>query len=316
MPKYILKRCIIAVFTLLVLITIIFFLVRLLPGDPFNDPKVTDEVRARLEAYYGMDKPLIQQYFAYLGNLLKGDFGVSLIYTGRSVNSTIAQTFPYSADLGLRALGLALVVGLILGTLAAQKAGRVIDYVCVLVAIIGVSMPDFIIGALLKLIFAIKLRVLPAGLWNGFSYTILPVVALSFYTLALITRLMRSSMLEVIHQDYILTAKAKGLSNFQVIWRHQIRNSILPIVTVMGPLVAAVLTGTFVIESMYAIPGMGKFYVESVHDLDYTMVLGMTAFYGIFLVSANLVVDILYGIVDPRIKLAESKQKADDGEEG
>ena len=191
MPKYILKRCIIAVFTLLVLITIIFFLVRLLPGDPFNDPKVTDEVRARLEAYYGMDKPLIQQYFAYLGNLLKGDFGVSLIYTGRSVNSTIAQTFPYSADLGLRALGLALVVGLILGTLAAQKAGRVIDYVCVLVAIIGVSMPDFIIGALLKLIFAIKLRVLPAGLWNGFSYTILPVVALSFYTLALITRLMR-----------------------------------------------------------------------------------------------------------------------------
>lgn len=315
MAKYILKRCIIAIFTLLVLVTIIFILVRLLPGDPFTSEKTTEAIRERMMAYYGMDKPLFQQYLTYLGNLLQGDFGMSLKYVGRSVNDAIAQTFPYSASLGLRALGLALVLGLILGTMAAQKAGRAIDYICVLIAIIGVSMPDFIIGTLLKLIFAIKLAWLPGGLWNGFKYTILPVIALSFYTLALITRLMRSSMLEVIHQDYILTAKAKGLSNFQVIWRHQIRNSILPIVTVMGPLVAAVLTGTFVIESIYAIPGMGKFYVQSVHDLDYTMVLGMTAFYGIFLVAANLVVDILYGVVDPRIKLAESKQKADDGEE-
>lgn len=316
MLKYILKRTVIAIVTVLVLVTLIFVLVRLLPGDPFTSEKTNEAIKAKMEAYYGLDKPLIEQWFTYITNLLKGDLGVSLKYPGRTVNDTIAQTFPYSAGLGVRALIVALFFGLIFGTVAAQKAGRAVDYLCVLIAIIGVSMPDFIIGTVTQLVFAIKLKWFPAGQWNTPASMVLPVFALSLYTLALITRLMRSSMLEVINQDYILTARAKGLSRFQVIWRHQIRNAILPIITVMGPITAAVLTGTFVLERIFAIPGMGKFYVNSINDLDYTMVLGMTAFYGIFLVLANLVVDILYGIVDPRIKLATSgRGKSMDEEE-
>ncbi|MCL1974714.1 MAG: ABC transporter permease [Firmicutes bacterium] len=309
MAKYILKRCIIAIFTMLVLITIIFVLVRLLPGDPFTAEKGNQAIQAQMHAYYGLDKPLIEQWATYIGQLLHGNLGLSLKYPGRSVNDAIRQTFPVSASLGLRALSLALTVGIILGTISAQKAGKTIDYLCVLIAIIGVSAPDFIVGVILQLVFAVKLGWFPAGQWQGFRYTILPVFALSLYTIAMITRLMRSSMLEVINQDYILTAKAKGLSRFEVIWRHQLRNAILPVVTVMGPLTAAVLTGTFVIEKIFAIPGMGKFYVQSVSDLDYTMVLGMTSFYGLFLVIANLAVDVLYGIIDPRIKIAENKKK-------
>lgn len=311
MAKYILKRCVIAIFTLLVLITIIFVLVQYLPGDPFTSEKSNPAIIAKMEAYYGLDKPLFEQWLTYIGNLLQGDLGVSIKYTGRSVNDTIAQTFPYSAGLGIRALSFALALGLLLGTLAAQHAGRTVDYVCVLIAIIGVSIPDFILGTLAQFFLAIRQGWFPAGQWTSWKHMILPVFALSLYTLAMITRLMRSSMLEVLSQDYILTAKAKGLSRFQVIWRHQIRNSILPVITVMGPLTAALLTGTFVLEKIFAIPGMGKFYVESVYDNDYTMILGMTAFYGLFLVIANLVVDILYGIVDPRIKLAHKKHKPD-----
>jgi len=307
MLRYILKRTVIALITVLVLITIIFALVRLLPGDPFISEKTNQAIRDKMMTYYGLDKPIWQQWLTYVGNMLHGDLGVSLKYPGRSVNSTIAQTFPYSAGLGVRSLLLALSVGLFLGTMAAQKAGKALDVICVLIAIIGISMPDFIIGTILQLVFAIKLKWLPAAQWESARHMILPVIALSLYTLALITRLMRSSMLEVTHQDYILTARAKGLSPRQVIWRHEMRNAILPIVTIMGPITAAVLTGTFVLERIYAIPGMGKFYVQSINDLDYTMVLGMTAFYGVFLVAANLIVDILYGIIDPRIKLAETR---------
>ena len=307
MLRYILKRTVIALITVLVLITIIFALVRMLPGDPFISEKTNPAIRDKMMAYYGLDRPIWEQWATYVGNLLRGDLGVSLKYPGRTVNSTIAQTFPYSAGLGVRALLVALSLGLFLGTMAAQKAGKALDVICVLIAIIGISMPDFIIGTVLQLVFAIKLKWLPAAQWESWRHMVLPVIALSLYTLALITRLMRSSMLEVTHQDYILTARAKGLSPRQVIWRHEMRNAILPIVTIMGPITAAVLTGTFVLERIYAIPGMGKFYVQSINDLDYTMVLGMTAFYGVFLVAANLIVDILYGVIDPRIKLAETR---------
>ena len=309
MGKYILKRCVIAIFTLLVLVTIIFTLVRLLPGDPFTSEKGNPAIQAQMHTYYGLDKPFIEQWATYIGRLFKGNMGLSLKYPGRTVNDTIAQTFPVSASLGLRALSFALAMGILLGTISAQKAGKTIDYICVLIAIIGVSAPDFIIGVVLQLVFAVKLGWFPAGLWQGWRYTVLPVIALSLYTIAMITRLMRSSMLEVLSQDYILTAKAKGLSRFEIIVKHQLRNAILPVVTVMGPLTAAVLTGTFVIEKIFAIPGMGKFYVQSVNDLDYTMVLGMTTFYGLFLVIANLAVDLLYGIIDPRIKITEGGKK-------
>lgn len=309
MARYILRRCVIALFTLLVLVTIIFVLVRLLPGDPFISEKGNATIQAQMHAYYGLDKPLLEQWATYMGRLFKGNLGLSLRYAGRTVNDAIAQSFPYSASLGLRALSLALAVGILLGTISAQKAGKTIDYICVLIAIIGVSVPDFIVGVVMQLIFAVKLGWFPAGLWRGPKYTVLPVVALSLYTIAIVTRLLRSSMLEVINQDYILTAKAKGLSRFEIIWRHQLRNAILPVVTIMGPLTAAVLTGTFVIEKIYAIPGMGKFYVQSISDQDYTMVLGVSLFYGMFLVIANLVVDVLYGIIDPRIKIVQGKKR-------
>ena len=310
---YILKRCAMAIFTLLVLVTIIFVLVRLLPGDPFLNDKTPEAIRVQMHKYHGFDRPIYEQWFKYISNLVRGDLGVSLKYPGRSVNDAIAQTFPFSGALGIRSLVFALVVGLFLGIIAAQRAGRTLDYVCIFIAIIGVSAPEFVVGTLIQLGFSIKLRLLPATQWISWRHMILPVFALGLNTLALLARLTRSSMMDVISQDYILTAKAKGLSKFQIIWRHQIRNSILPIITVMGPRVASLLAGTFVVERVFAIPGMGRFFVQSINDLDYTMVLGMTAFFGIFLVTANLVADIIYGFVDPRIKLAEKKFKTPKG---
>jgi len=303
MTKYILKRFLFSLLTVWVLVTAVFILVRLLPGDPFTSEKVTPEIKENMMRYYGFDKPLYVQYGKYIANLLKGDLGTSLKYHNMRVNDIIAQSFPYSADLGIRALVFAFVVGLTLGINASLNMGKFWDYFCIIVAIIGVSVPDFILGSLLQYVFALKLKWLPVARWMGFKYTILPVFGLSLYTVALITRLMRVSMLEVVNQDYITTAEAKGLSGFEVVWRHQIRNAILPIVTVMGPITAAVLTGTFVIEMIFAVPGMGKFYVQGIHDLDYSLILGMTVFYGVFLVAANFVVDIIYGLVDPRIRI-------------
>ncbi len=303
MKNFILKRLAISLATLLVLITVVFLLVRLMPGGPFMDPKMTPEVQARMEAYYGLDKPLIQQYFQYLGNLLRGDLGYSMRYTNRTVNDILATAFPYSADLGIRALVMALAVGLVLGITAALHRGKTLDFVCILIAIIGTSVPDFIMGGVLQYFFGHKWGLLPVAQYYGFEYTILPSIALGLTTMAMVSRVMRSSMLEVVGQDYIKTARSKGISKLRVVTRHQVRNAIIPIITIMGPNVAAILTGTFVIESVFAIPGMGKYYVESVNANDYTMILGMTIFYGAFLVLASTVVDILYGVVDPRIRV-------------
>ncbi|HPE89443.1 MAG TPA: ABC transporter permease [Spirochaetales bacterium] len=304
MGRYILKRILISLATLLVLVTVVFALVRLMPGDPFSSEKMTPQVRQNLERYYGFDKPVLEQYLTYMGRLVRGDLGYSMKYANVTVNEIIAKAFPYSADLGLRALAIAVSVGLTLGVVSALNRKKPIDAVCVVVAIIGTSIPDFIMGYVLQYFFGIRWGLLPIAQYKGFAYTILPSVGLGFYTLALVSRLMRSSMLEVVQQDYVKTAKAKGASRFRIVRKHMIRNAILPIVTVLGPITASVLTGTFVIESIFAIPGMGKFYVSSVQSLDYTLVLGMTVFFGAFLVTANLIVDVLYGIVDPRIRVA------------
>ncbi|HRW23375.1 MAG TPA: ABC transporter permease [Spirochaetia bacterium] len=304
MGRYILKRILISLATLLVLVTVVFALVRLMPGDPFSSEKMTPQVRQNLERYYGFDKPVLEQYLTYMGRLVRGDLGYSMKYANVTVNEIIAKAFPYSADLGLRALAIAVSVGLTLGVVSALNRKKPIDAVCVVVAIIGTSIPDFIMGYVLQYFFGIRWGLLPIAQYKGFAYTILPSVGLGFYTLALVSRLMRSSMLEVVQQDYVKTARAKGASRFRIVRKHMIRNAILPIVTVLGPITASVLTGTFVIESIFAIPGMGKFYVSSVQSLDYTLVLGMTVFFGAFLVTANLIVDVLYGIVDPRIRVA------------
>ncbi len=305
MAKYILKRALAAIVTLFVLITVVFFLVRLIPGDPFNDPKLTDTVRENLYEYYGFDKPLVVQYGMYMNNLLHGDLGPSTRYMNRTVNDMIFESFPYSADLGIRALVFAVSFGLVLGILAALNRGKKLDVVCVLVAIVGTSIPDFIMGAILQYFFGVKWGLLPVAQYKGIEYTILPAAALGFYTLASVSKLMRSSMLEVVSQDYIKTAKAKGLSQGRITFRHQIRNAIMPVITVLGPTVASVLTGTFVVESIFAIPGMGKYYVDSVNNNDYSMILGMTIFYGAFLILCNLIVDVAYGLVDPRVRIGK-----------
>ncbi len=306
MVRYILKRLVISIITIWLLATVTFFLLRTLPGNPFQTEKLlTVEMQERMMSYYGLDRPLMEQYFTYMKNLLQGNFGYSLKYTNRTVNSIIKSTFPVSAELGLRSLAVALPIGLALGVASARKRGKTVDYICVVIAVIGVSIPSFIMGTFLQYIFAIKLKLLPVSQWKTAAHTILPTVALALSLMATLTRVMRASMLEVTMQDYIKTARAKGLGEGRITWSHQVRNAMIPILTMLGPMVASVLMGTFVIEKIFAIPGLGQHFVNSITGLDYTMTMGLTVFYGIFLVTANFIVDILYGLVDPRIRLAK-----------
>lgn len=311
MAKYILKRVGYSVVTLFVLVTLTFFMMRLLPGDPFTgDKQLPEKTMAALNAKYGLDKPVPQQYITYLGNCLHGDLGLSL-NTNRPVTTIIGESFAYSCDLGIRAVIMAFILGVLLGSIAAIKRGRPTDTICMLIALIGVSVPSFIVAAVLQyflglqLFYKTGLHIFAITGWDDFNSKILPVFALSFGSLAQISRLMRTSMLDVLGQDYIKTAKAKGLSQKAIIWKHAIRNAIMPVVTVLGPITAAVLTGAFVVENVFAIPGLGRYFVQSIQNLDYTMISGTTIFYGGFLIMANLVVDLAYGLIDPRVKLEE-----------
>jgi len=301
--RYILRRLLTSVLTVFILAAAVFVLMHCLPGDPFSGEKITPQIRINLEKAYGFDKPFYVQFFKYIGNLLRGDFGVSMQQQNQKVSDLIAITFPVSADLGIRALSVAVVMGLFLGICAALFRRHWLQYVVMMIAIIGISVPDFIMGSILQYLFAFKGRIFPVAGWGEFRHSILPALALSFYTMALLSRFMRASMLNVVNEDYIKTARAKGLPLYKIVWHHQLRNALLPIVTVLGPIVAAVLTGTFVIERIFNIPGMGKFYVNSISDRDYTLTLGLTVFYGTFLIAANFIVDVLYGIIDPRIRL-------------
>lgn len=316
MARYILKRVIYSVLTLFVLVSFTFFLMRLMPGDPFIGEKpVAESVKQALMKKYDLDKPMVVQYFRYIANVVQGDLGESLYYKGRPVTVIIGQTFPVSADLGIRSLVVAIAVGLTLGVLAAVKRGRPVDTLVMVVAVFGVSVPAFIVGgllnyfigykfsALMKVWFHLSYNIVPVAGWKNESYRILPVIALCLGSLAQISRLMRANMIDVMNSDYIKTAKAKGLSPSAVIFKHGIRNGILPVVTILGPLAAALLTGTFVIEQIFSVPGMGKYFVSSVQTLDYTVISGMTMFYGAFLIILNLFVDIAYGFIDPRIRL-------------
>lgn len=313
MAKYILKRLGYTLVTLFVLVTLTFFMMRLLPGDPFTGEKqLPEKTMAALNAKYGLDKPVTTQYIMYLGNCLHGDMGLSL-NTNRPVTTIISESFAYSCDLGIRAVIMAFILGVLLGTIAAIKRGKPTDTICMLIALIGVSVPSFIVASVLQYFLGLQLfyatgrtvHVFAITGWDGFNSKILPVFALAFGSLAQISRLMRTSMLDVLGQDYIKTAKAKGLSQRAIIWRHAIRNAIMPVVTVLGPITASVLTGGFVVENVFAIPGLGRYFVQSVQNLDYTMISGTTIFYGAFLIVANLVVDLAYGFIDPRVKLEE-----------
>lgn len=292
-----------------IIVTVTFFLMHAIPGGPFaRDKKLPPEIIKAIEARYQLDQPLWVQYVSYLRNLIKWDLGPSYKYTGRSVNDMISSAFPVSATLGLLAVACALGFGLPAGIISALKQNKWQDNLVMFLAIIGVSVPSFVIAAILMYVFALKLQWLPPAMWGKPSQAVMPVIALSTMEMAVFARLMRSSMLEVINQDYIKVARAKGLPERLVIWRHAVRNALIPVVTVAGPLVADVLTGSFVIERIFAIPGLGRHFVTSISNRDYTVTLGVTVFYSIFLVIMMLLVDLAYAWIDPRIKIADERE--------
>ncbi|BBM53764.1 MAG: ABC transporter permease [Leptotrichia wadei] len=320
--KFLVKRIAMGLVTLWLVITITFFLIHMLPGDPFQSEKaIPPKVKENLMAKYHLDRPLGEQYVEYLKNIAKGDLGSSMKVRGRTVNDVINQSFLTSADLGARSIIFALVLGIPLGIIAALKRGKYQDRLAMIVAIIGISVPSFVLAGLMQKYFVdihngflIDNGFLPEFFrirlsgWDSPEKKILPVVALGLYTVALIARLLRDKMIEVMGQDYIRLAVAKGVKPKNIVFKHALRNAILPIITIMGPTIAAVLTGSFVIEKMFSIPGLGKYFVDSINDRDYTMVLGVTVFYAIFLIIMMILVDIIYVLVDPKIKLGKGDE--------
>lgn len=305
MAKYITKRLLISLLTLWIMFTLTFILMHMVPGNPFiGDKKMTPEILANLEAKYGLDKPLIVQYELYAKNILKGDLGESIKLSGQDVSDIISRKFPYSLKLGLFASAIAIIFGTILGTISALKKNTGADRAIMVIVTIGIAVPSFVVATVSMVVFGVNLHLLPTvSRLDTFSSYILPGFALSFFPLSFITRLMRSSMLDVINQDYIRTARAKGLSERVVIFKHGLRNGILPIVTYAGPMVASVLTGSFVIESIFSIPGLGSSFVTSITARDYPTIMGVTIFFGAILILMNFAVDIIYRFVDPRINL-------------
>lgn len=304
MGKYVLKRIFASILTLWVVITLTFFLMKAMPGGPFDgEKKPPPQVLENLNAKYGLDKPVTTQYYMYIKNLLKGDLGLSIKYEGRTVNWVIKTFFPVSAKIGLLSVAFAVILGIYLGIVAALKQGKWQDSLCMLISLLGVTVPSFVLGTLLIIIFSVKLHILPPiGIDKPSNY-IMPVIALGGYSLAFIARLTRSRLIEVIRLDYIRTAKAKGLSRGTVVFKHALKNSILPVVTYLGPLIAGILTGSFVVERIFGIPGLGSEFVNSINNRDVTNLLGVTLFYSTFLIVCNFIVDIAYVIIDPRIKL-------------
>lgn len=319
MRRYIIKRIILAFATIFVVMTATFFLMHAIPGTPFsgNNDSMSAETLAVLMEKYGMDKPLYKQYLTYVWNILHGDFGVSMSNGYRSVTEIILTAFPVSADLGIRALIFGAIAGILLGIEAALHRNKPIDHISTITAIIGISIPSFVLGTILQTILGLGLsgwvkatfhtdyQLFPIARWQSFRYTIIPSFVLGMGTVASLARLMRTSMLDVINQDYIRTAKAKGISRQQIIWKHEVRNAMMPVITVLGRMIGGVVTGSYIIESQFAIPGLGKYLVNSITARDYTMTMGLTVFYSIFIVFSMLLVDLLYSVIDPRVRLAK-----------
>ncbi|MGP3560417.1 oligopeptide ABC transporter permease [Geobacillus sp. BK01] len=309
MVRYTIQRLVYMVITLLVIATVTFFLMKLLPGSPLqNQEKLTPEQKELILKEYGLDKPVPVQYVQYLGNLLQGDLGVSFQYDNRPVTELIGDRIGPSAQLGFQAIVFGTLVGLLLGIFAAIRHNGWGDYVATVIAVIGISVPSFVLAGFLQYFIGVKLQWLPVAFWEGFTYTIMPTLALSAGVIANIARFMRTEMLEVLSSDYILTARAKGISNANVITRHAIRNSLIPVITILGPMAVNLMTGTLVIEKIFAVPGLGEQFVRSIELNDYPVIMGTTLFYSALLIFVIFIVDILYGIVDPRIRLAGGKK--------
>lgn len=309
MAKYIGKRLLYMLLSLWMIVTATFFFMRIAPGNPFaSEKKLPPEIEANLNAHFGLDKPWYAQYWEYLVRIVNWDFGPSFKYKSQTVNDLINEGFPVSFLLGMEAIFIAVAVGVLLGIIAALKHNRWPDYTAMIVAVLGISVPSFIMASFLQYFLAIKMGIFPVARWESFMHSVLPAVALASTPMAFIARLTRSSMLEVLANDYIKTAKSKGLSRGVITVKHAIRNALLPVVTYMGPLTASILTGSFVIERIFGIPGLGAHFVTSINNRDYTVIMGVTVFYSILLLVSILLVDIAYGIIDPRIKLAGGKK--------
>lgn len=295
-------------FTLFIITAITFFLMHMIPGDPLAHMAKTlpEQIRKNYYAQYGLDKPVVVQFGRFLKNFVtKGSLGESLRYPGRDVTKTILEHSKISGILGMQALVIGVLIGITLGIIAALHRNKWPDYLVMFIAILGTTIPSFIVAALLQYIFTVKFELLPTTGWGGFKYTILPTIALCSGSIATYARYMRSSVLEVINQDYILTAQAKGVSPFNVIRKHVLRNAILPAITILGPQIAGIFTGAFVIETMFSIPGLGFYYVNTISDRDFPMIIGTTIFYAALFTISTLIVDILYVVIDPRIRVSK-----------
>ncbi|NCA98240.1 MAG: ABC transporter permease [Clostridia bacterium] len=315
MTRYILQRAIAMILTLFAISTITFFLMHAIPGGPFTREKPLEPaIIAALNEKYHLDDPLFKQYTDYMGDLMRGDFGPSFKFRGRTVNELIGAGFPITAKIGILAVLITVVLSVPMGIISALKQTKWQDYSFMFLATLGVTVPGFVLASVLIYVFCVRLGWFPviwsttATGWLSISQYILPMIALSGYSMSFITRLMRSSMLDVIGQDYIRTARAKGLSEMRVIMEHALKNAILPVVTYLGPTIAALVTGSFVIEKMFTIPGIGYQYVDSIGNRDYTMIMGSTIFYAAILIILNFLVDIIYGFIDPRIKIGNIKE--------
>lgn len=307
MFRYITKRLVQGVITIWFIATATFVAMHSVPGDPLSGEKaVSAEIRANLAARYGLDKPILEQYAIYMGGMLRGDFGISYTQQNRRVNDIIRENFPVSATLGVLALAFATFGGILWGALTALYRNRLPDAVIMFFVIVGISVPTFVTAALAQLGLvtlntAVGRSLLPVAGWGTVWHMLVPALVLGLSTMAYLTRLMRSSMLEITSSDFVRTARAKGLPPTRIFLRHQLRNAILPLVTVLGPQIALITTGGFVVELVFAIPGLGRYYVDAVQQLDYTVIMGTTVFYGAFLVLMVIAVDILYGFIDPRV---------------
>ncbi len=304
MARYIIKRVIIGIITAFVVATLTFFIMNMVPGGPFLSEKaVTPQAQAAMEAKYGMDKPLYVQYLNYMKGLLTGDLGISIKKRGFTVNDIIRNKFPVSAKLGALAVLVSVLIGVPLGSIAAYRRGKLADNIIIVFSTAGIAIPSFLSATLMLFIFSVKLRLLPSlGLTTPASY-IMPVIALAIYPTSYISRLMRSSMLDVIGQDYMRTARSKGVSPFVSIFKHALRNAILPVVTYLGPLLAYLMTGSFIVEKIFTIPGLGHEFVGAISSRDYPLIMGTTIFLATFIIFMNVVVDVAYAFIDPRIKL-------------
>ena len=302
--SYILKRLVYIVIAMYLIITATFFLMQLAPGSPFaSERSFPPAIEAQLNEKYGLDNPWYEQFSDYLVSTLSLDFGESMKYKGRSTNDIISESFPISVALGIEAMILSIGIGILLGVISALYHNKFPDYVSTVVAILGISIPSFILAGLMQYYLSFKAGWFPVSGWKGFKYTLLPAIAIAIMHAGSIAKLTRSSMLEQNNSDYVKLARAKGLGKWKIVFKHSLRNALLPVVTYLGPLFAGVITGSFVIEQIFAIPGLGRHFVTSITNRDYTVIMGTTVFYSMILLFAVLIVDILYGIIDPRIKL-------------